>query len=249
MKGLIRAFFLVTACLSGCGTPTVQIGGGSARLTARPGTPTATITPGTTKLGDPNSPDGYLVVPSSYDPARPLPLVLALHGAGGKASGPLNFLGPYAESHNFILLAVSSRGLTWDAIRGQYGPDVAFIDQSLRFAFERCAVDPTRVIVEGFSDGATYALGLGLGNGDLFSRVVAFSPGFIPNSDSPWVGKPEFFISHGRQDQILPIGATSQQIVVLLQAENYTVTFVQFDGGHEVPDDVALQAVVWMTRP
>jgi predicted esterase len=31
----------------------------------------------------------------------------------------------------------------------------------------------------GFSDGASYALSLGLANGDLFTHVLGFSPGFM----------------------------------------------------------------------
>jgi phospholipase/carboxylesterase len=244
-----RAFLLLLAGLTGCAFPSAESGGGSARLVARPGVPTSAIAPGLTPLGSASAPQGYLLVPAGYDPAHPLPLVLALHGAGIGASGPLSFFGPYVDEHNFILLAVSSRDYTWDAILGPYGPDVAFIDQALRFAFERCAVDPARVFVEGFSDGASYALGLGLANGDLFSRVVAFSPGFIPPSGSPRVGAPVFFLSHGREDPVLPIDNASRRIVPALQAEGYTVTYVEYDGVHSVPANIALQAVLWLIAP
>lgn len=243
------AGLLLLSFLGACGFPSSQSGGGPARLLARPGTPTSTIATGLTVLGPSSAPDGYLLVPAGYDPLHPLPLVLALHGAGIGASGPLNFLGPYVDEHAFILLAVSSRGSTWDAINGPYGPDVASLDNALRFAFQHCAVDPARVFLEGFSDGASYALGLGRANGDLFSRVVAFSPGFIPVPDDPRRGTPEFFVSHGRQDPILPIDNASRRIVPGLQAEGYAVTYVEYDGEHSVPANIALQAVLWLTRP
>lgn len=235
------------AAVAGCGIIT---GGdhsaGSARLSARPGTPTSTVTPGTHPLGLGSSRDGFLLVPASYDPAHATPLMVAHHGAGIGASGPIDLLGPYAESHGFLLLACDSREATWDAITGQFGPDLSFLDRALRQTFGRCNVDPTRVVVEGFSDGASYCLALGLANGDLFSRVVAFSPGFIPPSNSQLVGRPEFFVSHGQQDPILPIDTTSRRIVPALQGLGYSVTFVEFDGGHSVPSDIAEQAVTWM---
>lgn len=179
-------------------------------------------------------------------PGTPLPLVLALHGAGGNASESIDLLGPYAESYGFFLLAVDSYGVTWDAIGGAYGRDVSFIDLALRHAFDRCTVDPTRIAVGGFSDGASYALGLGLANGDLFSRVVAFSPGFIPPSNTAPHGQPEFFVSHGLSDPVLPIDSASRLIVPALTGEGYTVTYVEFDGGHSVPAAIALQAVQWL---
>jgi predicted esterase len=76
------------------------------------------------------------------------------------------------------MLFVDSRGQTWDGIRGGFGPDVDFLDGALEKVFGMVAVDPNRLALGGFSDGATYALSLGLVNGDLFPRIVAFSPGF-----------------------------------------------------------------------
>src|SRR5436190_993778 len=80
-----------------------------------------------------------------------------------------------------------------------FGEDVAFLNRALESVFARLAVDPARVAIGGFSDGATYALSLGLANGDLFPRVVAFSPGFIISA--PPHGRPRFFLSHGISDQ------------------------------------------------
>src|SRR6267378_4047574 len=48
-----------------------------------------------------------------------------------------------------------------------------------------------------------YALSLGLANGDVIKAVVAFSPGFIVKAGGR--GKPSLFISHGREDFILPV--------------------------------------------
>jgi phospholipase/carboxylesterase len=110
--------------------------------------------------------------------------------------------------------------------------------------FETVSVDPARIAVGGFSDGATYALSLGLVNGDLFRRVVAFSPGFIVGATPQ--GKPQFFISHGTADQILPIDRCSRVIAPQLQRRGYDVTFKEFDGGHQVPPDIAAEAMRWV---
>lgn len=232
------------AALPDCGSATGSEAEAS-RLAARPASPTAGISRGLTTIGNGARRDGLLYVPASYSPATPLPMVLALHGAGGFAEGPVDFLIPYADAAGFFVLGIDSRLRTWDAILDAYGPDVAVIDRALRFAFERCAVQPERVFVQGFSDGATYALGLGLANGDLFEGVVAFSPGFVPQGGAR-VGMPRIFVSHGTQDAVLPMDVTSRQIVPALRDDGYAVTYREFVGGHEVPAPIAQAAVDWM---
>ena len=236
-----------SAAVLGCTTqgPDSAPSGGSARLTARPTTPSTTVAPGKWLFNPDNSNDGNLVVPSGYDPAHPAPLVVALKGAGVLPEGPVQLLGPSAESRGFLLLSPGTRGLTWDVITSRFSYDVTFIDSMLKWTFDRCAVDPARIILQGFSDGATYALGLGLANGDLFTRIVANSGSYIPGSDSPPVGKPLFFVSHGKQDQVLPIDGASRDFVPALRKRGYTVDYTEFDGGHAIPPAILTQTVDW----
>jgi predicted esterase len=219
---------------------------GSARLDARPGTPSQTVSPGDLPLGLGSPRDGILHVPPSYTPSTAMPLVLGLHGAGQSSAQPLRALSALADEFGFLLLAVDSRATTWDAMTTKYGVDIKFIDSALAQTFARCNVTPSRVILEGFSDGASYALGMGLVNGDLFGHVIAFSPGFIPEADPGSDVKPSVFISHGLQDTILPIDQTSRVIVQGLQRDKYSVSYHEFDGGHEIPPDIARAAVTWM---
>jgi phospholipase/carboxylesterase len=95
--------------------------------------------------------------------------------------------------------------------------------------------------VGGFSDGASYGISLGLINADLFSSVVAFSPGFViegtPHS------KPRIFISHGTNDHILPIDRCGRRIASGLKGSGYDVTFREFDGDHEIPADIVREGL------
>ena len=144
-----------------------------------------------------------------------------LHGAGGSGAG-VRFAFAIAEELGVVVLAPDSRGRTWDAIHGKFGPDVTFISAALQHALARVAVDLRRLAVGGFSDGASYALSLGIANGDLFTHVLAFSPGFIVPTQRR--GKPAVFISHGTQDDVLPVAQTSQVIVPDLQNRGYVFT-------------------------
>ncbi|MEW5915329.1 MAG: phospholipase, partial [Gemmatimonadota bacterium] len=190
--------------------------------------------------------NGLLYVPRSYDRSKPAPLIVLLHGAGGRARNWFGSYGARSETLGAIMLAPESRGSTWDAIHGDFGPDIPFVNSALRYTFEHCAIDPRRIALAGFSDGATYAISLGMANGDLFTHIVAFSPGFV-REHTP-VGKPPIFISHGTRDQILPIEVTSRAIVPALKRRGYSVEYVEFDGRHEVPPAISTQGWEWFLR-
>ena len=132
--------------------------------------------PGVQPLGLGGERDGVLVLPEREGP---VPLILMLHGSGGTGRRAVRLLGPMAAELGCAVLSPDSRGSTWDAVTGAFGPDVRFLERALAEAAARCDLAPGRVAAAGFSDGATYALALGRANGDRFSHVLAFSPGFL----------------------------------------------------------------------
>ena len=221
--------------------------GDVARLGARPGTPTRTGKLGLNPIGLSADRDGLVFVPFSYDASRPMPLVLMLHGAGGTSRGAIRPFLAHADSAGVILVAPESRAETWDLMLGRFGPDVAFIDRVLRDVFSRFAVDRRRVAIEGFSDGASYALSLGIMNGDLFSSITAFSPGLMRFSEKR--GMPRIFIAHGTEDQVLHIERASRRLVPTLAAQGYDVEYHEFTGQHAVPDSLAQLALERIRRP
>jgi phospholipase/carboxylesterase len=216
---------------------------GDGHLSARPGVPSAAVGPGLHRLGLDAGRDALLYVPSGVRADRPAPLVVMLHGAGGTGDSALGLLRPLADETGMVLLAPDSRGRTWDIILGAFGPDVAFLERALKAAFARCAVDAARVAIGGFSDGASYALSLGVANGDLFTHVLAFSPGFMAPPEQR--GAPAVYVSHGTEDGVLPIDTCSRRLVPRLQAAGYDVAYREFEGPHTVPLDVAREAVEW----
>ncbi len=219
-----------------------------ARLHARPSCVTEpaskSASTGRHKLDVGSKRDSYMYVPSQYDPAHPAPLVLLLHGAGGHAHHGLALLQHLADDNDMILVAPASTAQTWDVIVSRaYGQDLALMDQALAQVFGDYAVDPLHLAIGGFSDGASYTLSVGLANGDLFTHVIAFSPGFIAPLSSQ--GRPKVFISHGTTDNVLPIDRCSRTLVPRLRQAGYPVTYDEFDGGHIIPGEVAQLAVNW----
>jgi phospholipase/carboxylesterase len=240
----VLAGTVLGACLDLEQTGTVQEV--DPRLTARPGNPTTTAETGLAWIGDIGE-GGMYFVPSNASQSRAMPLVVFLHGAGRRVESLMNDFAPVAESAGVMLLAPLSSAGTWDAIVSSFGPDIAVLNAALEWAFNRWRIDPQRIVLSGFSDGATYALAIGRANGDLFSRVAAYSPGFLIQVDP--VGLPPILVTHGTEDPVLPFHNTEQVIVPELERQGYDVDFRSFAGGHGVLLSAAHEVITDLSSP
>jgi phospholipase/carboxylesterase len=207
----------------------------------------AAITPGQhdLKLGDSDR-DGVIYVPRGYTPDKPAPLIVMLHGAGNTGRG-VAYTFPLADEFGIVILAPDSRDeATWDMLLTGYGPDVEFIGAALKQTRGRCNIDRKRTALAGHSDGASYSLSLGLGTGDTFDHVMAFSPGVMTPAEVH--GKPRIFISHGLSDPIMPIDVTSRRFVPRLKNLGYDVTYREYEGRHGVTPAVVREAFEWFLK-
>jgi phospholipase/carboxylesterase len=219
------------------------------RFTTRPTAPSEELlAPGLHPLGlAEGDRDGLIYVP---DADGPRPIMLVLHGATMMAKWMARPLVAAADDAGLIMVIPDSRasGTSWDVlVEGRYGSDVAFCDAAMAYAFARCNADLTNVSVGGISDGASYALSLGVMNGDLFGAIVAWSPGFIaPKSVTD--EQPRIFLSHGTNDRVLPIDKCGRPIAMGLHRNGYQVEYIEFEGGHEMPDPIIRASFSWVTN-
>jgi predicted esterase len=223
-----------------------------ARLYARPPTgqeaqPRAAVAPGLETIALTTGREGLLTVPPGYDPTHPAPLLVSFHGAGSSARRGIERVGALGDEFGVLVFAPQSLAPTWDFLTGGYGADVEALDTALATIFTRFAVDPSHIALGGFSDGASYALSLGVSNGDLVTHILACSPGFA--DPAALVGNPRVFISHGTADEILPIDRTSRFLVPLLRGVGHEVEYIEFDGPHAVPPDILRTAYEWFLAP
>lgn len=233
------------ACASGAAEAIVSDG----MLSARPGPVAAPASRrGVFRLDTWPQPDVF--IPPGHDVAKPAPLMLLLHGGGGGGDRLLRAFMPLASEYGVLLLAPEAERRTWDVVRAfqyggepEFGADVKRVDASLEALFAQAAVDQRRIAIAGMSDGASYALSLGLRNAALFSHIIAFSPGGI----APFAGKPgaRIFMSHGRRDRVLAFDNTASGMVGGLKAAGGDVTFVSFDGDHELRPQEMRAAMAW----
>lgn len=198
--------------------------------------------------------DAVAYIPSSAGPHPPL-LVL-LHGAGRERLTMVEHFEVEADKRGIVLLAPTSKGVTWDEVTAAMTPSnfdsPLQLKEGHRFTRSRDSdrveaaianlariipVDRSRTVLAGFSDGATFALAMGMERAHAFSAVIAWSPGIAIQSESPARGR-RVYVSHGRQDPLLHFEVTCGEIVPLLESEGANVTFLPFDGVHEAPGAV-----------
>lgn len=238
MIRLLVALALLVLGAAGCG-------GGKDEATAVPTTSTkatdAGCSAGVHELTLPNGQTARMHV--TPDSGRARALVVALHGAGGTPAGGIEAFRGAWTTPGLVLIAPASKGQTWSILRSEQDLDLESVNLALAEAYDRCTIDRRRIAVGGFSDGATYALTLGVSNGDLFPAVIAFSPGGIVAGEQR--GVPRFFVSHGTLDSVLPIGRTGDAVVKKLRDAGYKVTYRRFRGDHEVPEEMSAAAIRW----
>ena len=242
MKPGLAAFAALGLALGG--SAPAASGPAAPLLKSRPSAASATLPVGETLLVN-----GAM----AYRPAsatRAAPLLILLHGAGGYPPNFLQAMKPVSERLGVMLLAPRSAARTWDLVRNMQkgddpwrGPDASRLDQTLGDLFPRAAVDPSRVALLGFSDGASYALSLGVSNPKLFTAVIALSPGmFVPPARVDRAQR--VFIAHGRSDAVLPFAAAKDMAGTLRDAGG-NVRFRSFDGGHQIDRDSLAEALDW----
>ena len=145
-------------------------------------------------------------------------------------SGLEAFRGAWDEP-GLVLIAPESKGHTWSLLRSEQDLDLVSVNLALAEAYERCEIDRRRIAVGGFSDGATYALTLGLSNGDLFPAIMALSPGGIIGGQAGRRPAGLRRSRHGRH--VLPIERAGDAVVKQAPRRRLPVEYRRFRGGHE----------------
>src|SRR6185503_11168132 len=90
----------------------------------------------------------WVVTPPAIEPGRAYPLVVVLHGAG--------------RQDEMIV-----KGLQAERTEAR------FLDGVLHSLYRRYRIDPAKRALAGYSDGASYALAIGLSNPRTFAAVMA----------------------------------------------------------------------------
>ena len=192
----------------------------------------------------------YLVhVPKDYDPKKPTPVVLALHGAA--MNGPMmvwfSGLNTTADKSGFIVVYPSGTGtgpfLTWNAggFKGKMAEgkadDVAFIGKLLDDLSTVVKVDEKRVNACGMSNGGMMCYRLAA---ELSNRIAAVAPvaGTIAIEESKPKRPVPVIHFHGTKDTFIPFETAKGKtpaFMKLKSVEDSIQTWVKLNGCNDKP--------------
>ena len=191
--------------------------------------------------------DGTLFVPKSYKAGTPMPLLIMLHGFSGWGDNQRRLF-DLAEELGFIVMTPESRDITWGREAPGFDDDVRYIGAAFRHVGGLVNIDFDRVALGGQSDGAGYALTMGLAYGDTFNHLIILAGAHLLEPIRRQ-GKPKIFIAHGVKDTTMPIDVSGRANVKQLKDEGYDVTYHEHEGGHGTPAEITREAILWFLGP
>ncbi|WP_354700367.1 hypothetical protein DSM112329_00638 [Paraconexibacter sp. AEG42_29] len=120
-------------------------------------------------------------VPAGLSGPR-VPLLLSLHGAGSTGAQDELFTGwtPFAASHPFIVAYPQARGVSFSGLWDPYTPvstDVADLKAMAADIAAQWCVDPQRIHVDGWSNGAVMSQRVACDGADTFASVTSYAGG------------------------------------------------------------------------
>jgi phospholipase/carboxylesterase len=179
-----------------------------------------------------------LLTPEEIDPARRYPLVTVLHGAGRQDELLVRACRGEPERRQALFFVPRSVRPTWDLIAGDERPDLDFLQWAYDLIYRRYPVDPERQALLGYSDGASYALSVGLSNPSVFRAVMGWAAGFAAIDDTnlqPEAPKPPVLLEYGTHDELFPFDRIALPMRAELERLGYQVEFRVDEGGRHWP--------------
>ncbi|MBV9849020.1 MAG: prolyl oligopeptidase family serine peptidase [Armatimonadetes bacterium] len=174
-----------------------------------------------------------LYVPADYEPARPWPLILFLHGAGERGADGLRPLGvgvgtavmaAPARWPFLILFPQCPEGVNWNT---QEDALLAMLKQTQH----DYRVDKDRVYLTGISMGGYGTWNLGARHPELFAALAPVCGGGDPATAAGLKGKP-IRAFHGDQDGAVP-PERGQAMIEAARATGADATMTMYPGvGH-----------------
>ena len=177
------------------------------------------------------------------------PLLILIHGYGSNEMDLFSFASELpGEFHVVSLQAPHTMGynsyawysINFDADQNKFSnleeakESIEAIEQFIADFIKNNAVNPEKVFLVGFSQGAILSYGISL-NTDKVQYVVALS-GYL-NEDlvaEKITKKPaDYFISHGTVDQVIPV-EWARKAPVYLDAKKIKNSFKEYPVGHGV---------------
>jgi polyhydroxybutyrate depolymerase len=176
--------------------------------------------------------DSVIHLPAQYDPAAAYPLMLVFHSNGGTGAAMerISNFDTVADQSGFIVAYPDSVGAEW-VLSGQ-NSDVGFTMQLIQSIESAYHVDPTRIYVSGYSQGAGLAQQVGFCDPTVVAGVADVAENLNPGWQS--VCRPSAPLTyvefHGTGDPISPYYGGSSATGTIYSSQQTATTWAQVDG-------------------
>lgn len=208
------------------------------------------------KLAAVPPPQSVFSLPEAASAHHRVPLVVALHGVGENPQHFATIFAPWTRASGFALLAIGgseARSLKGDAFAWTYPRDVERVHAIVGDILAHQPIDPARVYLLGFSQGAVMSYPVAFRDPMRFAGVIAMSGAMMPETiDAAGMAAAATHLPilafHGEQDGNVLI-ALDRATQDRLRAAHFTTTLTAFTGGHQFPPDTAVQltqAIRWL---
>jgi phospholipase/carboxylesterase len=189
-----------------------------------------------------------LYVPETWSAESAPALIVALHGGHGHGRDFLWSWVREARARGMLVLAPTSRDRTWSIMGGE-DVDADTLRATVASVADRYAVDRGRVLLTGMSDGATYALLCGLGDGMPFTHVApmcgVLHPYLLAGGIAGARDRPIYLV-HGALDWMFPLPTAHLARETLLAAGARLVYREIEDLSHTYPRDENPRVLDWL---
>lgn len=200
-----------------------------------------------------------LYVPTTYDPAKPTPLVISLHGfvEWPAHQMQISHWNELAEEYGFIVVYPEGTGFPRRWRAGGWASsadpmiDVTFISDLIDRLAQNYNIDPTRVYANGLSNGGGMAYLLGCGLADRIAAIGGVAGAYAYPIEDCRPGRPVPMIAfHGTADAIVPYrgGDVQGPGVSLPAVPEWVAARAALNGCDAVPNDLPARGEVSAIR-
>ena len=204
-----------------------------------------------------------VLLPEGYDAKKNYPLVVGLHGRYADAEYAISVWKRFGLT-GFIYAAPQApypekKGYGW----GTSNPEVSglwnrtkaasenYIAEIVRYLIKRYSVNVDEVYLMGHSQGAAVAYSAGIKNHELFKGLICFSgwlnDNWLTDESIKKANGLRVFVAHGKGDEVVRYQRGIEARGVL-KKYGYDVTFIDFDGGHDINEEAAKAVAEWTKK-
>jgi phospholipase/carboxylesterase len=205
-----------------------------------------------------------IYLPVAATKSRPAPLVVMVHGWAGDESVTWVFKQTIPPEAAIITprapLQLPEKGFAWFQYQDKtdFVPDpetftegLHRLEQFLTSLPALYPVDPARLILMGFSQGAMISNALALTQPERVKGVVSLAGGIpqapeLLQSSTPLDGLP-VFIAHGTRDETVPLSA-AQQARDIYSRQGAKVTYQEYDAAHKMSSQGMKDLKEWLAE-